>query len=251
MDCASAGNVPWRGRAYDDDVGYFWIAVIAISISPRRRPACSSTQWYSSCSDRRSGESNSSGSSRTAGGSQRRSSCRRWRRRRTRRATPDSPERSVVAPMPPWRWLISNGGAGSSTDALEVRSVSTGAFIHARRRSGRAHETPAGRVASSMLDAETPVRNSAIWVGVLWIMATAFPVASILPWSVLDDGGGILANAATHKGCSPPGRSSPSVESSRQPEHPWLHTFRAVARPCSRRPISPWRWLSQSSRRGR
>jgi len=47
--------------------------------------------------------------------------------------------------------------------------------------------------------AET-ARRSAIWVGVLWIMATVFPVASILPWSVLDDGEGILANAATHKG---------------------------------------------------
>ena len=31
-------------------------------------------------------------------------------------------------------------------------------------------------------------------------MATVFPVASIVPWSVLDDGEGILANAATHKG---------------------------------------------------
>ena len=51
-----------------------------------------------------------------------------------------------------------------------------------------------------MFGAETPARGSAIWVGVLWIMATAFPVASILPWSVLDDGDGILANAATHKG---------------------------------------------------
>jgi hypothetical protein len=42
-------------------------------------------------------------------------------------------------------------------------------------------------------------RKSAIWVGVLWIMATVFPVLSVLPWSALDDGGGILANAATHK----------------------------------------------------
>jgi uncharacterized protein DUF4386 len=42
-------------------------------------------------------------------------------------------------------------------------------------------------------------RQSAIWVGVLWIMATVFPVLSILPWSALDDGEGILANAATHK----------------------------------------------------
>jgi hypothetical protein len=43
-------------------------------------------------------------------------------------------------------------------------------------------------------------RKSAIWVGVLWIMATAFPASSIVPWSALDDGEGILANAATHKG---------------------------------------------------
>ena len=42
-------------------------------------------------------------------------------------------------------------------------------------------------------------RKSAIWVGVLWIMATVFPASSILPWSALDDGDGILANAATHK----------------------------------------------------
>lgn len=42
-------------------------------------------------------------------------------------------------------------------------------------------------------------RKSAIWVGVLWIMATVFPVLSISAWSTLDDGGGILANAATHK----------------------------------------------------
>jgi hypothetical protein len=42
-------------------------------------------------------------------------------------------------------------------------------------------------------------RKSAIWVGVLWIMATVFPVASISSWIALDDGDGILANAATHK----------------------------------------------------
>jgi hypothetical protein len=28
-------------------------------------------------------------------------------------------------------------------------------------------------------------RKSAIWVGPLWIMATVFPVLSILPWSAL------------------------------------------------------------------
>ena len=33
----------------------------------------------------------------------------------------------------------------------------------------------------------------------LWIMATVFPVLSISSWSALDDGEGILANAATHK----------------------------------------------------
>jgi len=47
---------------------------------------------------------------------------------------------------------------------------------------------------------ETTARKSAIWIGVLWIMATAFPASSIVPWSALDDGEGILANAATHKG---------------------------------------------------
>ena len=45
----------------------------------------------------------------------------------------------------------------------------------------------------------TPERKSAIWVGVLWITATMLPVLSISSWSVLDDGEGILANAATHK----------------------------------------------------
>jgi len=43
-------------------------------------------------------------------------------------------------------------------------------------------------------------RRSAIWVGVLWIAATVFPAASAVPWSRLDAGDGILANAATHKG---------------------------------------------------
>ena len=42
-------------------------------------------------------------------------------------------------------------------------------------------------------------RKSAIWVGVLWIMATVFPASSALPWSALDDARGLLANAATHK----------------------------------------------------
>lgn len=43
-------------------------------------------------------------------------------------------------------------------------------------------------------------RKSAIWVGVLYIAATVFPVASMVPWSALVDGDGILANAATHEG---------------------------------------------------
>jgi hypothetical protein len=42
-------------------------------------------------------------------------------------------------------------------------------------------------------------RRSAIWVGVLWIMATVFPVMSISSWTALDDGDGVLANAAAHK----------------------------------------------------
>lgn len=42
-------------------------------------------------------------------------------------------------------------------------------------------------------------RKSAIWVGVLWIAATLFPAASAAPWGTLDDGDGVLANAATHK----------------------------------------------------
>ncbi len=43
-------------------------------------------------------------------------------------------------------------------------------------------------------------RKSAIWVGVLYIVATVFPVAALVPWSALVDGDGILANAATHEG---------------------------------------------------
>jgi hypothetical protein len=46
---------------------------------------------------------------------------------------------------------------------------------------------------------KTTARKSAIWVGVLWIMATVFPASSIVAWSALDDGEGILANAATDK----------------------------------------------------
>ena len=42
-------------------------------------------------------------------------------------------------------------------------------------------------------------RKSAIWVGVLYIAATVFPVAALAPWGALIDGDGILVNAATHK----------------------------------------------------
>src|SRR6476661_8281990 len=81
------------------------------------------------------------------------------------------------------------------------------ANTHVGRRSGRVYETPAepsatddGFMSPSPVFADmTTARKSAIWVGVLWIMATVFPASSILPWSALDDGEGILANAATHK----------------------------------------------------
>lgn len=43
-------------------------------------------------------------------------------------------------------------------------------------------------------------RKSATWVGVLWIAATVFPASSAVPWNALDDGEGILLNAASHKG---------------------------------------------------
>ncbi len=42
-------------------------------------------------------------------------------------------------------------------------------------------------------------RKSAIWVGVLYIVATVFPVAALVPWSALAEDQGILANAATHE----------------------------------------------------
>jgi Domain of unknown function (DUF4386) len=47
--------------------------------------------------------------------------------------------------------------------------------------------------------ARSSARRSAIWVGVLWIMATVLPASSIISWSALDKGDGILVNAATHK----------------------------------------------------
>jgi hypothetical protein len=85
--------------------------------------------------------------------------------------------------------------------------VFAGAITHVGRRSGRVAETPAGPFAtddgftspSSMFADKTTARKSAIWVGVLWIMATVFPASSIVAWSALDDGEGILANAATDK----------------------------------------------------
>ena len=43
-------------------------------------------------------------------------------------------------------------------------------------------------------------RKSAIWIGVLYLMATAFPAASAVPWGTLTDGEGVLVNAASHKG---------------------------------------------------
>jgi Domain of unknown function (DUF4386) len=81
------------------------------------------------------------------------------------------------------------------------------AITHVGRRSGRVYETPARPFAtdagftspSPMFADKTTARKSAIWVGVLWIMATVFPASSIVPWNALDDGEGILANAATHK----------------------------------------------------
>jgi uncharacterized protein DUF4386 len=82
------------------------------------------------------------------------------------------------------------------------------AITHVGRPSGRVYETPAGpfatddgfRSPSPMFADKTRARKSAIWVGVLCIMATVFPASSIVAWSALDDGEGILTNAATHKG---------------------------------------------------
>lgn len=45
-----------------------------------------------------------------------------------------------------------------------------------------------------------PERRSAIWVGVLWIAATLLPAASAVPWNALDRDGGVLINAASHRG---------------------------------------------------
>ena len=67
------------------------------------------------------------------------------------------------------------------------------AIAHVGRRSGFISPSP-------MFADKTGARKSAIWVGVLWIMATVFPASSIVAWSALDDGEGILTNAATQKG---------------------------------------------------
>ena len=86
--------------------------------------------------------------------------------------------------------------------------ASASAITDVGRRSGRVSVTPAGPFATDdgslspspmFADKTTAARKSAIWVGVLWIMATVFPASSIVPWSALDDGEGILTNAATHK----------------------------------------------------
>jgi hypothetical protein len=42
-------------------------------------------------------------------------------------------------------------------------------------------------------------RKSAIWVGVLYIVATVFPASSAVPWNALIGGEGMLANASTHE----------------------------------------------------
>ena len=42
-------------------------------------------------------------------------------------------------------------------------------------------------------------RKSAIWIGVLYIVATVVPVSGLAPWNSLVDGEGILINAAAHE----------------------------------------------------
>ncbi len=42
-------------------------------------------------------------------------------------------------------------------------------------------------------------RKIAIWVGVLYIVATVAPVSTLGAWGTLIDGPGILANAAAHE----------------------------------------------------
>ena len=84
--------------------------------------------------------------------------------------------------------------------------VYANAVTRVGRRSGSVRESPAEPVATDLAFrspsprfADGTARKSAIWVGVLWIMATAFPASSIVPWTALEDGEGILVNAATHK----------------------------------------------------
>jgi hypothetical protein len=43
-------------------------------------------------------------------------------------------------------------------------------------------------------------RKLAIWVGVLYILATVAPASSIIPWRTLTDGAGILTNTNAHEG---------------------------------------------------
>ena len=42
-------------------------------------------------------------------------------------------------------------------------------------------------------------RKSAIWIGVLYIVATVVPVSGLAPWNSLVDGEGILINASAHE----------------------------------------------------
>jgi hypothetical protein len=93
-------------------------------------------------------------------------------------------------------------------EATRTPGAYASAIAHVGRRPDRINETPAGPFAtddgfispSPMFADTTRARKSAIWVGVLWIMATLFPASSIVAWSALDDGEGILSNATTHKG---------------------------------------------------
>ena len=45
----------------------------------------------------------------------------------------------------------------------------------------------------------TSDRKIAIWVGVLYVVATVAPVSTLVPWSTLVDGPGILTNAAANE----------------------------------------------------
>jgi hypothetical protein len=50
-----------------------------------------------------------------------------------------------------------------------------------------------------MGDSMSSVRRSAIWVGVLYIIATVAPISTLGPWEALSAGEGVLVNAATHE----------------------------------------------------